>query len=237
MFKPAFIPRFPGLTAGFTSRAYGDRPDSLWLVAEGLEPDDFTLYMPLQKHTDHVLAVTGQTREGQVADAVVTSDRGVLLGVRVADCVPVLLYDPSVPAVGAVHAGWRGTAMAILVKAIRKMVAEYGSSEENVHVAVGPSIRGCCYNVGPEVIDGLALTMEGTGWYEARESRVFVDLAAVNRLQAVEAGVSAVNVHDVRECTSCLNGTYFSYRRQGPGAGRQAGFIGIHRPEHDSGGG
>ncbi len=238
MIQRAFEEDFSGLSACFTGRAAGDRPK--WGILKPGRPErgEFRLYMPVQKHTGRVLKVTGKTPEREVADAVVTSERGLLLGVRVADCVPILLFDPDTPAVGAVHAGWRGTALVILRTAINRMVSEFNSVPERIHIAIGPSIRGCCYNVGPEVVESLSGTVSGhQGWMTTRGGVPHIDLAAVNRLQALEAGVVGRHIRVVPECTFCRHETYFSYRKEGPGAGRQAAFIGLnHGPLGAKGG-
>ena len=158
----------------------------------------------------------------------VTSEGGLLLGVRVADCVPILLFDPETPSVGAVHAGWRGTALAILRNTIHRMVSEFHSVPDRIRISIGPSIRGCCYNVGPEVVEGLSGTVSGQGWMATRGGVPHIDLAEVNRLQALEAGVLDKHIRVLPECTFCRHETYFSYRKEGPGAGRQAAFIGLN---------
>ena len=86
-------------------------------------------------------------------DALISCHAGMLLGIRIADCVPVLLVDRERHAVAVVHAGWRGALKRITEKAAGEMCRMFNSRPENLLAAIGPSIRKCCYEVGPEVVD------------------------------------------------------------------------------------
>src|SRR5580658_1255261 len=101
-----------------------------------------------QIHSSVVLDAGAAATEG---DALVSDRAGVLVGVKAADCVPILLVDISTPAVAAVHAGWRGSAENIVAAAVRRMAALWKTRPENLRAAIGPSIGVCCYEVGPEV--------------------------------------------------------------------------------------
>jgi YfiH family protein len=151
------------------------------------------------------------------ADAVVAGDPGVVVAVRVADCVPVLIASPA--AVAAVHAGWRGTAADIVRAAVREMAEKTASDPGTFRAAIGPSIRGCCYAVGDEVRVGVGAVAPGDGWRVGAN----VDLAEANAAILREMGV-AVDV--VGPCTRC-SPEYWSHRRDGEAAGRQVGFIGL----------
>src|ERR1700735_3677963 len=85
------------------------------------------------------------------ADALISKEIGVTVGIRTADCVPILLADPSTGAVAAIHAGWRGTAAGIAAAAVHSLVSEWQIDPRNLRAAIGPSIGSCCYQVGPEV--------------------------------------------------------------------------------------
>ena len=147
-------------------------------------------------------------------------------GTRVvtADCVPVLLVDPARRVAAAVHAGWRGTAAGVLEAALGHLEAAYGTGPQDLHAAVGPAIGGCCFEIGPEVIDALrARTGELTAaaWLP-RPGRWHVDLRQAVRLLLAAAGVQATMLGP---CTAC-DGRFHSYRRDGAGAGRQLSFVG-----------
>lgn len=206
------------------------------------------IYLPIQKHTDKVL-VLDYDLEPKIADAVITNRKDILIGIQVADCVPLLLYDKKKNVVGAVHAGWRGTAAGILKKTIKAMSDRFYSSPTDVLIAIGPSIRWCCYSVGYEVIEAVErVTSYGdsprftdadrcrrigtvpipTKDYIIKKGEKYcLDLPTANRYQAISYGVKPENIWMSGECTFCRPGKYFSYRYAKGTTGRQCGFIGI----------
>ena len=127
------------------------------------------------------------TRPG---DALMTEQAGILLSVRVADCVPILLADREGRAVAAVHAGWRGALSRIIEKSAGEMCRTFGSRPQNLVAAVGPSIRACCYEVGPEVLDAFCGTFPaGEQFFHKvlatpEESRMALRFETLFRLQA-----------------------------------------------------
>jgi hypothetical protein len=213
----------PPVKAFFTTKVFG-RDLSALAGAAGLHAG--SLYLPIQKHTDRVVVIEGNP-EPTVADAVITQRRGLFVGVQVADCVPILLFDRRAQAVGAVHAGWRGTAAGILKKAIAKMTDRFGSSLLDLTVALGPSIRGCCYQVGHEVVEALEKATGDGAYVSVQGGSRHLDLAAANIIQARSAGVIPGNIWLSPDCTHCLPEKYYSYRFVKGVAGRQYGFIGI----------
>lgn len=152
------------------------------------------------------------------ADAMITRDPGVVLAVRVADCVPILLAAPG--GVAAIHAGWRGTAADITRGALAHLVALTGCRPTDVRASIGPAICGSCYEVGDEVVNGVAAVTPGDGWRIGPRN---VDLRAANAAILRDAGVT---VQIVSSCTRCGPG-YWSFRRDGAAAGRQAAVIGL----------
>jgi polyphenol oxidase len=184
------------------------------------------VYLPIQRHTDRVLILDSEP-EPEVADAVVTNIENVLIGVQVADCVPIVLFDEKKRVIGAVHAGWRGTAAQILKKTIKVMVEHFRSSPDNIIMAFGPSIKGCCYAVDSEVNDAICIST-GAGEYSSRKnSKFFIDLSSANMVQALSLGVRKDNIWVSKECTFCNPDRFHSYRYHENHAGRQGGFIGI----------
>ncbi len=186
--------------------------------------DPNRLAMLKQVHSSRVVAVDGAAGCIGEGDALIANRPGMLVGVRTADCVPVLLVDARRRAVAAVHAGWRGSADRIVQNAVTAMRAEYGTDPADVHAAIGPCIRECCYQVGPEVAQRFA------GWIPALagvESPVKIDLAAVNRSQLEDAGVPAEQIYDYALCTRCLVEHFHSYRREGARSGRMISAVGI----------
>ncbi len=183
------------------------------------------IFMPIQKHTDKVL-ILDSSREPRIADAVLTADRGVLLGVQAADCVPILLYDRKKGVCGAVHAGWRGTAEGILKKTIATMGERFMCVASDILVAIGPSIRGCCYEVGDEVVRKVRLATGEGGYFREEGAKYYLDLSAANSLQAVSVGVPEEDIWISPECTFSNPDKFSSYRFAKGTTGRQGGFIG-----------
>jgi len=132
-------------------------------------------------------------------DAIITTDKDVALGVRAADCIPVIFVDKVRGAVGVAHAGRVGSYKGIIKKTIRKMVDEFTCKEKDIHVIFGPSIKKCCYEVGIEVVEGFEeFTCKENG-------KIYLDLIALNT-QGLE------NFEVISTCT-CCDKNYFSYRR------------------------
>jgi YfiH family protein len=147
--------------------------------------------------------------------------------VRTADCIPLLLAAVDGSAVAAVHAGWRGTAGGIVRRALASM-RELDVVASRLVAAVGPAIRGCCYQVGDEVAEAVAhaagADVERLARRHAGGRRL--DLGLAVRLQLSRAGLEDRAIHVAPWCTVCSNGLFFSYRRESSGAGRQMACIG-----------
>jgi YfiH family protein len=163
-------------------------------------------------------------------DAVATNLTRVLVGVKTADCVPILLGDRRTGACAAVHAGWRGTSSSIISLALQRMREEYGTRPREVIAAIGPAALRCCYEVGSEVAE---IFNERFPAYAAelftptREGHALVDLHGANRRQLLDAGVAAENVHAAPLCTMCRTDLFFSYRREKRVHGRTGRLLGV----------
>ena len=149
-------------------------------------------------------------------DAIVSDARGVLAGVKTADCVPILIGDPKTGAFAAVHAGWRGTLAEVAVRALERMSAEYKTEPRDVRVAIGPAASSCCYEVGNEVINAFMEHFPGSDslFTPTREGHALVDLLDANRRQLVSAGVSTEKIYTAPLCTMCHTDLFFTYRRE-----------------------
>ena len=176
-----------------------------------------------------------ETAEGKAVlegDGLVTDVPGVLLGVGTADCVPVLVVDVEKRAVGAFHAGWRGTVAGIVGEGIDAMRREYGSRPEDLMAAVGPSIGACCYAVGEEVRSQFRERFGYADELFRERDGLYVDLWEANRRQLVDAGMKAERIEVVGECTACTREAdgrrrYFSHRAEAGTAGRMLNVVGI----------
>jgi YfiH family protein len=155
-------------------------------------------------------------------DALVTDDLKRRIGVRTADCVPILLLDAGKHAVAAVHAGWRGTVAGIVARAIEKMHVDFGTQPADIRAALGPCIQACCYEVGPEVASQFSPLFPEWPPVAGKQN---LDLAEANRRHMAAAGVPAAHIFDSGLCTSCLAEHFFSYRREPQEPGRMVSAI------------
>jgi polyphenol oxidase len=160
-------------------------------------------------------------------DGIVTNQPGLMIAVCVADCVPLLLHDPVKGVVAALHAGWQGTVGNIAGKGVEAMVSMFGSNPKDILAAIGPSISACCYEVDAPVRD--AFKKAGAAWdlyaRESGEKKWQLDLAAANKQQLIDAGLSPSQIESEPLCVCCNQELFFSYRRDGGDTGRQVGFI------------
>ena len=148
-----------------------------------------------------------------------------LLGIETADCLTVLLVDPCRRAVAAVHAGWRGTALAVTRAAVEAL-AKGGSRAADLLAALGPGIGPCCYQVGDDV--KAAFGPAGAAFFKPTpRGRDHLDVRAANRQQLIEAGLDGSRIGGVDECTFGRSDLYHSYRRDGPRSGRMISFVGF----------
>jgi YfiH family protein len=164
------------------------------------------------------------------ADLIVSDDPGVAIGVRVADCAPVLLYDPVKNAVGAAHAGWRGTASGAASVAVRTMKEACGSRPSDLVAAIGPCLGVCCGEVGPDVVEafraGGADSASMAAWFTpGAGDRSFLDLERANRDQLCGAGVNRDAIFASGLCTKTHRDRLHSYRGDRDAAGRLLGAI------------
>ncbi len=143
-------------------------------------------------------------------DALVTSEKNAPIAICTADCVPILLADTVTGAIGAAHAGWRGTLDGIVEKTIGTMRKEFGTSGEDINAFIGPSIGPCCFEVGAELIDRL--DEKEKSHLTDREGGKYLDLRALNADKLTDAGVKKENIEIYDVCTCCNTGLFFSHR-------------------------
>ena len=161
------------------------------------------------------------------ADAVITNQPGVMIGVLVADCFPVLLWAQEAGVLAAVHVGWRGAAAGLIGHTVEALVSQLGLAPRQLRAAIGPGIGSHSYEVDRPVRDAFR---SGSGQWDriARETRLGhwqLDLGLSCLLQLEAAGIPLSNIDQARECTCCTRESFFSYRRDQGRTGRQMGFI------------
>jgi YfiH family protein len=178
---------------------------------------EFDLTTVWQIHGDGVKKVSDQAEAKNTEekfDGIISNLPNLLLGVKTADCVPVLIGDKQKGAFSAVHAGWRGTVESIVIKAIERLKREYGSKEEDLICAIGPA-AGCeSYEVGQEVIDAFVekFSTGGKLFVETRKGHALIDLHLANKEQLESVGVLQENIYTTPFCTMERNDLFFSYR-------------------------
>jgi YfiH family protein len=212
---------------GNLSFAVDDMPDQVRKNREKLaqkldkRPEQFVFCK--QIHGDAIVEVTAKViRErnetGQIVapcDAMVTQEKEIMLCVMVADCVPLIFYDPAHSAVAVAHAGWRGTAKSIAGKTILRMKELFGSKPEEIVVGVGPAIGPRDFEVGPEVVRAIRKVIAnaddviGIG----KGDRAYVDLWEANRQQLIETGVLPTHIEIMKKSTYSDPEHFFSARK------------------------
>lgn len=163
------------------------------------------------------------------ADALLTAEPGVLLGILTADCLPLIIVEKKGQAVAVVHAGWRGLEKGVAVAALAEFKSSFSIPVADLSVYAGPAIGKCCFAVGIEVIERFQRLPELkglSGWYREQESTYYLDLLAVQKHQLLATGLASENFHAVDICTCCQD-LCFSYRRDHGITGRQLAFTGI----------
>ncbi len=185
-------------------------------------PEHSRIQVMNQVHTDQVCHVDS-LQSIPSCDALMTQQKGLVLTVMVADCIPILIYDPVHQAIAAVHAGRAGAFMNIVQKTVDEMHLRYKSRPEDIVVSMGPSIRSCCYEIGGDVIEeAKALGYET--FMQTKEKSTFLDIRGIVKKQMHDAGILTQKIEDISECTSCRNEKYFSFRKEGQ-TGRFCGAI------------
>jgi YfiH family protein len=184
---------------------------------------DQDLSIPIQCHTN-IVRRADAPGQYEFCDALITNVVGIALTVSVADCVPILLYDPMQKSIGITHAGWKGTVGAISQHTVKKMKDEYQSKPENIIVYIGPSAGVCCYEVGEEI----AIKFQDENVIR-KSGKVFVDLRNENKYQLVQQGITKNNIEVSNYCTICETTLFHSYRRDGQKSGRMTALIRMNK--------
>lgn len=188
------------------------------------------LHLPFQTHEDIVLNIDNEflTKDKNTqreklhgVDALITNLKNHCIGVSTADCVPILLYDPVQRAIGAAHAGWRGTCNRIAAKTIRAMQENYHSNPSDLTAVIGPSISPEAYEVGAELITNFENeNFETNKIFFKKGKKHHLDLWKVNKLILLESGMLAENIEICGHCTFTEYEQFFSARRLGIKSGR-----------------
>ncbi|MGD0570935.1 MAG: peptidoglycan editing factor PgeF [Candidatus Sulfotelmatobacter sp.] len=272
--RAAHLSKLPWLVHGFSTRqggfsqAYGK--DALNLGFTGDDSKSTVernrvaflrelggIGMPLvtlrQIHSDIIQFVDSPTQSLIPGDGLITATPGLLLGIQTADCLPIILVDPKHRAVGVFHAGWRGTVKRIVEKGVGEMQRRFGSRPRDLKAAIGPGVRGCCYEVGEDVRQQFESQFAYAAklFREVKESdpvrekypllflsarppghselpkKIFLDLVEANRQQLLTVGVLPKSIAASPLCTNCRTDLLFSYRAEKGDTGRMMNVVGI----------
>ena len=190
------------------------------------------LVLTRQTHSDIVRAVTkADAGKGldhsnyPECDALITNDPGTALVVFTADCTPILFHDPVTGAVGAAHAGWRGTAAGIASKTVAAMAKAYGCDPKNIHAAIGPNIAQCCFQTDEDVPRAIIAALGSDALDHIRKDgdKFYVNLKEINALWLRKSGVADIAISPL--CTACRSDLFWSHRRTGGQRGSQGAII------------
>lgn len=236
-----FTTRFGGVSQGHLASLNigihrGDNPANVaqnyQILADALGFCVDDLVATHQTHSDIVRPVGRADRgtclvEGASpeCDALITNDPGVALVIYTADCTPILLHDPVTGAVGAAHAGWRGTAAGIAEKTVLAMVSHYGCKPEDIQAAIGPNIGPCCFETDADVPQAMVAALSDAALPHIHQSglKYYVNLKEINALFLRRAGVQ--NIEISTDCTACQPHRFWSHRKTGGLRGSQGAII------------
>jgi YfiH family protein len=241
MVPHCFTTRLGGVSQGhLASLNIGIHRDDQWenvlknyeILGNALGFDIKNAVLSHQTHSDTIRVVTAAdagaglfTPELPECDALITNVPGLALTVFTADCTPILLSDPVTGAVGAVHAGWRGTASSIVAKAVMEMTANYGSRPEDIRAVIGPNIGQCCFETHEDVAQAMwaSFGTEVGAFIRQSGDKFHIDLKQINALALRRAGVCHMDI--CTDCTACHPDRYWSHRVTGGIRGSQGAMI------------
>lgn len=244
-FAPALLSQFPDLIAAESTRYGGVSVAPFASLNLGINTDDlpenvdenrrrFFKVLGVEEyvagfassHQVHGTDVLFATEAGRYTgyDALITNKPGLLVGVTVADCVPVLIYDKANRAVAAVHAGWRGTVGRIVSKTLEAMQHQFGTKADECYAFVGTCIDECSFEVGPEVAEQFAVEFKRT---DHQSTKAFINLKGANRQQLIDFGIPESQIDVSTFSTVLHNDRYFSYRAENGQTGRMLAIIGV----------
>uniref|UniRef100_A0A7V5XH68 Purine nucleoside phosphorylase n=1 Tax=Thermodesulfobacterium geofontis TaxID=1295609 RepID=A0A7V5XH68_9BACT len=181
--------------------------------------NSFKIFFPKQIHSTQIIKLeenlflkTSASLFEFEGDAVYTLNRNIFIGIRTADCVPILITSKNADFVASVHAGWKGSVNRILSKFLQKII-DLDIKPENILIAIGPHIKVCCYEVGEEVIEIIRKNFENSERFILfKNNKTFLNLEKLNYYQALECSIPENNIWISKDCTYCLKDKYWSQR-------------------------
>lgn len=225
--RHCFTTRFGGVSKGYFSElnvAFSGKDcknnvlQNIAIVCDAVGFDKTSIVKTQQTHTDNIVAVDksfkgrGIDTSLKEVDGLVTNTRGITLMAFVADCVPVILVEPNVRAVAAIHSGWRGTAKNIAGKGAELLCDLYGAKAQDIICAIGPAIGKCCYEVSGELLGEFDSSYHK--FFAAKGGdKYMLDLCGAVAHGLMLKGVKRKNIYASTQCTACNSNLYFSHRK------------------------
>jgi hypothetical protein len=209
------------------SYTVGDNPTNVEHSREqffsSLGIDVATLAIPKQIHSNNIQIINTPSTYPD-CDGLITQTNDLALVITVADCLPVLLFDPQNDVITAVHAGWRGTVSQIVSRAVQQLINNFASDPEKILVFIGPGAGVCCYEIQEEV--AAQFKNQHVALHDGKR---FLDLKQINFHQLLEIGVQKQHIEVCRHCTICEPELFHSYRRDGNRSGRMMATISMQK--------
>ena len=208
------------LIMGFTNKKFPHiPPNDRTEFAKLLSLNPGTIVKPKQVHSN-IVEECNQPGEIFNIDGIITTNADLVLSIQVADCIPIFLYDKRSKVIGLVHAGWKGISDGIVENCIDLLNTNI-SNLSDVKILLGPSIRQCCFEIGPEVAE----LFDQKYMINGKGDRSHLNLQSTVIEKFIMNGISESNIIDIDECTYC-SGNYHSYRKNGKKAGRMIAMMG-----------
>lgn len=168
-------------------------------------------YEVKQTHSDIVHIIDDNYINNSVGDALITNQKNTPIIIKIADCIPILIYDKENKVISLVHSGWKGTLKNITIKTIEIMISKYNSKKENIYVYIYPSIRQCHFEIQEDVYSLFKDTINNIDKYTNKlENKYYIDMQSIIKDKLIEIGIT--NIIDTNICTYCNHDIYYSYR-------------------------
>lgn len=223
------LKRFSQLSHGITTRHF--KPDISTSQGQSYflkinRADQSTLILPKQIHSSEILIIERKDlslkKEQLVGDAVITNQLNIWIGILVADCFPILIFDPINRVVAVVHAGWRGIEQNIHLKTIYYLCKFVKCSLKNLFIGIGPGIGSCCFEVEKEVSEKFKKRSSATIQFihNVSNQKDTIDLRGILNVELIAAGIPLDNIENMNYCTACRSDLFYSYRKEGKNTGR-----------------
>lgn len=216
-----------GIKNAFIGRPYdfsSENDNRISDIAKLLDIEEDKIFQANQTHSTNITIIKEDDNnisdKFNNIDGLITNVKGSALLIKVADCQGIFLYDPVNKVIGNIHSGWKGTVDKIIIKAVDKMVSEFGTSKENVIVCINPCIKGCHFEIEDNVIDeykdkigDLINEYLVVGNIKDGKQKYYLDLTNLNKKLLINHGLKESNIYLSSNCTVCESDKYYSYRK------------------------